>query len=207
MNQSHAEQLQQDLETLRNAVGTGLPFDKTDAKFFVAIGLAALVPAVVGLAGVRSPSVLLASSAAFLVVLAACLTRGYRSTHPSKSCSTSKRREYRPGLWFVLALFPMIGGYIWWAKSLDVSAGARNGTILMFLGAIVAIGAVNDPKRYAMLCVAIPAIAGGLLWPHLEYFQFWTLLWASVGCGMIAAGLLMSRQLKQQEFEAVSEET
>jgi len=33
MSQPRAEQLQQDLETLRSVVGTDLPFDKTDTKF------------------------------------------------------------------------------------------------------------------------------------------------------------------------------
>jgi len=207
VSSSHTQQLRQDLETLRTVVGTGLPFDRADAKRFVAMGLAALLPAVAGLAGVRSPSVLLASCGPFLVVLTVCLIRGYQSTHPSKSCSRAKRREYRPGLWFTLALFPMIGGYNWWARSLDVPAGARNGTVLMFLGVIIALGAINEPKRYAGWCVAIPAIVGGLLWPYLEYFQFWTLLWASLGLGAIASGMLMLRQLSGQEIQAASEET
>ncbi len=207
MSQSHTEQLRQDMKTLRSVVGTELPFDKIDVKCFVAIGLAALLPAIVGLAGVRSPLVLLASTGLFLVVLAACLIRGYRSTHPSKSCSRSKRREYRPGIWFSLALFPMIGGYRWWAASLEVPSGAINGTVMMFLGVIVAIGAISDPKRNASWCVAIPAIIAGLLWPYLEYFQFWTLLWASLGLGMIASSLLMQRQLSGQEIELASEGT
>jgi len=203
MSSSHAQQLQQDLETLRTVVGTELPFDRTDAKHFVAIGLAALLPAVAGLAGVKSGVMLLP----FLVVLTACLIRGYRSTHPSKSCSRAKRREYRPGIWFVLALFPMIEGYNWWARSLDVPSGAIHGTVMMFLGVMIALGAINEPKRYAGWCVAIPAIIAGLLWPYLEYFQFWTLLWASVGFGMIASGLLMLRQLSGQEIQAASEGT
>jgi hypothetical protein len=198
VSQSHTEQLQQDLETLRSLVGTEMPFDKTDAKYFVGIGLAALVPAVFGLAGVREPVVLLASSTAFVVAVIAAVIRGYLSTHPSKRCSSSKRREFRPGMWFTLALLPMIGGYCWWAASLDVPAGARNGTVMMFLGVIVAIGAISDPKRYASWCVAIPAIIGGALWPHLEYFQFWTLLWSSFGLGAIAAGVLMLWQLSGQ---------
>jgi len=207
MSQTNAQQLQQDLETLQTVVGTGLPFDRADAKGFIAIGLASLLPAVAGLAGVQSRSMLLASSGPFLVVLAACLIRGYRSTHPSKSCSRSKRREYRPGMWFTLALFPMIGGYNWWARSLDVPAGARNGTVMMFLGLLIAAGAIIDPKRSAGWCAAIPAIVCGLLWPHLETFQFWTLLWASVGLGMIAAGILMLRQVSGQEIESASEGT
>jgi len=198
VSQSHAEQLNQDLETLRSVVGDEFPFDKIDAKYYVAIGVAALVPAIVGLSDVRSPFLLLASAIPFLILVAACEIRAYRSTHPSKSCSRSKRLEYRPGIWFQVSLFAMICGYLWWATALEVPVGVAGGTALMFLGVIVAMGVAFDPKRVASLCVAIPAIIGGLLWPHLEYFQFWTLVWALFGSGMISSGLLMLRQLSVQ---------
>jgi hypothetical protein len=199
MDRSDSQRLQNDLETLRTVLGTELPFQRVDVRGYLAVGICALLPGLACLAGGRSGWLLLGSSVPFLAALALLLVRNFRATDPSQPCPAAKRREYRLGLPLVILSIPLIFGFHWWASAAGSPAGVRNGCVMLFFGLMLLYQGLYEAGRRAALFVALPAIAAGLLWPFVTYFELWTTMWLATGLGMIAAAMFMRWQLSSYE--------
>jgi hypothetical protein len=195
MSTSDLDRVQGDLATIRSITGVDLPFERFDVLANFAIGCSALLPAVVGGAGVRSPWWLIASAVPFLGVMFAVAWRNYRAAHASRDCPHEKRKEYRRGVPIVLASVPGVVGFHLWATRAGAPAGVANGCVLVFIGVALLFAGLYSEGRRASVIPGIVAIVCGLLWPWCEYYQFWTLLWSATGLAMVTAAAVMHRQL------------
>ena len=199
MDSSQLDQLRDDLSTIRAVTGADLPFDRWDVRGTLVVGCCALLPAVVGAAGVRSRWLLLGSAAPFLVSVIIGLIRNYRATRPSQPCPHEKRKEYRIGIPVMLVCVSLLGAYRFWAIGSGAPAAVTNGSVLIFLGLLLLIEGLYGSGRRSALLPGIAAILGGFMWPYCEHFHFWILLWSCTGVAVIGASAVMHRQLVSTE--------
>lgn len=199
MTSSELDRLRDDLSTIRAVTGVDLPFERFDVRITLVIGCCALLPAIVGAAGVQSRWLLLGSAVPFLASMIIGLIRNYRTTHPSKPCPHEKRKEYRIGVPVMLACLLLLAGFRIWATSAGAPAEVANGSVLFFLGLLLLIEGLYSSGRRSAVFPGVAAIFGGFMWPYCEYFQFWTLLWSCTGVATIGASAVMHRQLVSRE--------
>ena len=199
MNHSDSQRLQNDLATLRTLLQFELPFERFDVRALLAMGVTALLPAAVGLAGGSDPRLLLASCGPYLAVLGYSLIRNYLGASPGRPCPAAKRREYRVGLPIMLLSLVFLLGSVQWAKAAGAPGPVADAYFMLFLGWLLFYQGLYEPGRRANLLIAVPTIGVALAWPFVPGVAIWNALWLSIGLGMIAAAAFMRWQLQTLE--------
>jgi hypothetical protein len=195
MDRSDSQRLRNDLGMFRMLLGFELPFEHFDVRALFSMGLAALLPAIVGAAGGQDPRVLLAACGPYLALFGYFLIRNYLRASRNPSCPAAKRREYRVGLPIMLFSLVFLWGSVRWAKAAGAPGPVADAYFLLFLGWLLLYQGLHESGRRANLLIAVPVIGVALVWPFVSGFVLWTLLWLAIGLGMIAAAACMRWQL------------
>lgn len=145
MSDAELQRVQADLETLRQAAGVELPFQRQDIWWpNLVYGLAGLVIAAIGWwVPVEYRWVALLPAAVVLGVWAYLA----RSAHRQRATTPARWREYRYGLWWLVLFAPIFIGYLLWQAWLGMSMMAVTATAVFFLGLGMAWIALVDRTR------------------------------------------------------------
>jgi hypothetical protein len=198
--------VQEDLATVRAALGTELPYDRSHIAMYLAgtgLGVLLIVLALFGLEMYVRP--VIGGSVALMLLAWAVQVRylrAHRDTAPARW-----RWGRKEGVASVPAILLLVG-YVVWVATLARSRGEwgpRNAFMLgsavfFFLGVAGCAWVVADFRRWHLLGASASLLFAGLLMPLcMTRSQFYLLLGVMCAGGGLASALLLSWQLRQHE--------
>lgn len=194
MSATNLHRVQEDLATIRRAVGLELPFGRADVLIAFCLGPAGLFALVWTLIphGLKPHWGLLPMVAVVIAYTIAARVRFRRGS----GLSPSRRREYT----FALILMVVVGGlslvYRIWAGPLGLTFVTRAAIAIFFAGMLSATLALSHPGRIAGLGLAIPLLVAGVLMPYVAIPPA-GVFGAAMAVGGPVAGIIQWRQLRR----------
>jgi hypothetical protein len=186
MSQLEINRIREDLETIREAAGMGLPFGWEDVWLNLALVPWGLILSAAGLFGLLESRVLMALMAMpGLGVVMAVVGLRYRFRR-STGRSPVRRLEYDLSLSAGLLYGVLTGVFLAWAESSGQPTGMTVGLASAMCGGLCAVLAATSPGRRYWSAAAVVLIAYGLVHPLCSPRQ----LDVAEGAAMVASGLL-----------------
>ena len=191
--------IQADLSIIQEAIGGGLPFDRTEARAIGLGSLLALPAALWGLLGsARSPFPELVIVVTLLAIYVASSALGKRA-HNDRHEQPIRWREHKLSLFLVLLLSIAALAYLGVSLWNDLSWNVAMATAIFFAGISAVAIAVVDRSRLYLLGGAIPTLIYGVFFPLYDSRQLLlaTAAWIAASC--LATSALMFRQLNDRD--------
>jgi hypothetical protein len=202
------QRLQDDLATVRAALGTELPYDRSHVVLYFLSAALALPLGGLELLGVETYIRPVLFGCIALLIMAWFLQIRYLRT----------RRLEAPALWrwgrketiaSLLAITLLVGYVIWvatqargqgrWGRS---EAFALASSILFFLGSCAAVWVTFDHRRWHLLGAAAALLGAGLSLPLCSTLrQFYLVMAIMILTGGLSSGLLLLWQIHRHEVE------
>ncbi|MFZ5832721.1 MAG: hypothetical protein ACOY3P_21750 [Planctomycetota bacterium] len=199
MSERDIGRLREDLDTMRQAAGIDLPFNRRDVWVLAPVGCAAgLAIAAIGWWQPSEYRMLAAIPAAVLVVAWLQLAR---SAHTRRAIEPVRWREMRYGLLCLLLVVPPFVGFLLWEAMSGMPAKAVVSSALFFMGLAIAWFAVVDRTRRSYFGAALPMILFGLAVPFLDPRGIRTGAGLMVVGAALATAAIQLWQLRQQRME------
>ncbi len=186
--------IQQDLTTIRSALASGYPFDRTTCAAWLGIAFVSLLAAVASM--VHSPALGAVSGGAALLLVAAVIVW---------TVQAGRRRASKPATWrevrtvaiAKLVVGPVVVAFIIWQYRLGAPAAMIVSLISFLVGTVALIYATTQPWRRVGFGLAAPLLALGVAAPvvapeTIPLAAAWTGVAAGVLCASIVALQLRS---------------
>ncbi|MDR3633242.1 MAG: hypothetical protein P4L84_05350 [Isosphaeraceae bacterium] len=183
MGQAEIKRIREDLETIREAAGMGLPFGWEDVWLNLALVPCGLILSTAGAFGPPESRMLMAMPGLGAVVAVVCLRYRFRR---STGRSPVRRREYDLALGAGLLYGVVAGVFLAWTKSSGLPTRMTGGVATAMAGALCAVLAATSPGRRYWSAAALVLIAYGLVHPLCSPRQ----LVVAGGAAMAVSGLL-----------------
>jgi hypothetical protein len=183
MGQMEINRIREDLETIREAAGMGLPFGWEDVWLNLALVPCGLILSTAGVFGPPESRTLMVMPGQALVLAVVGLRYRFRK---STGRSPVRRREYDLVLGAGLLYGVLARVFLAWAKSLGQPTGMTRGVATAMAGGLCAVLAATSPGRRYWSAAAVVLIAYGLVHPLCSPRQ----LAVAGGAAMMVAGLL-----------------
>jgi hypothetical protein len=200
------QRIQEDLATVKAALGTELPYDRSHvALYLLGSGLGVLLAGLplLGL-GVYVRPVLFV----YVGLLVAAWLAQIRHLRTRRAAAPALWRWGRKEAVASLVAIALLVGYVVWAATLARWQGqwglreavAMASAVLFFLGTFGCMWVAVDRRRWHLLGGAAALVAGGALLPLCATReQFYVLVGAMVFAGGMSSGLLLLWQLRRHE--------
>jgi hypothetical protein len=162
MSQPDLDRVRNDLETIRNAAGVGLPFSRDDVRtglWCAACGLLICAWAVIG---PRESRWLLYIPLSIAVLACA---HSYVTARRKRHHEPVRWREHRLSIIASAVAVPAAIGYLFWERHVGVPRGMSGAASVFFIGVGLTVFAMLEPRRRYFLGGAIPLMAFGLAIP------------------------------------------
>ena len=183
MSQAEINRIREDLETIREAAGLGLPFGWEDVWLNLAGVPCGLIVSAAGVFGAPEWRSLMAMPALGVVVAAVGLRYRFRR---STGRSAVRRREYDLAFGAYLLYGVLTGVFLAWAESSGQPTRIMEGFATAMGGALFAVLAATSPGRRYWSAVAVVFIVYGLVQPLCSPRQ----LDVAGGAVLVVCGLL-----------------
>ena len=183
MSQAEINRIREDLETIREAAGLGLPFGWEDVWLNLAGVPCGLIVSAAGVFGAPEWRTLMAMPALGMVVAAVGLRYRFRR---STGRSPVRRREYDLAFGAYLLYGVLTDVFLAWAASSGQPTRIMEGFATAMGGALFAVLAATSPGRRYWSAAAVVFIASGLVQPHCSPRQ----LDVTAGAALVVLGLL-----------------
>jgi hypothetical protein len=194
MGETEINRIREDLETIREAAGMGLPFGWEDVWLNLALVPWGLILSTAGLFGLPESRVLMSIPGLGVVVAVVGLRYRFRK---STGRSPVRRREYDLVLGAGLLYGVLTGVFLEWAKSSGQPIRMTGGLATALAGGLCAVLAATSPGRRYWSAAAVVLLAYGLVQPLCSSQQ----LSVGGGAAMVVSGLLaaaiQARQLRR----------
>jgi hypothetical protein len=200
------QRIQDDLATVRSALGTELPHDHSHAMMcLLGAGLGVLLAGLplLGLQAHVRPALL-----AYIAFMVAAWVAQIRHLRARRAESPARWRWGRAELAGSLVAIVLLVGYVAWVGTLRRWQGqwglkeafALASTVFFFLGACGCAWVAIDHRRWPNLGAAVALVAAGVLIPLCETREaFYVLLGSAIFVGGMASGLLLLWQIRRHE--------
>jgi hypothetical protein len=183
MSQAEIHRIREDVETIREAAGLGLPFGWEDVWLNLAVVPCGLIVSAAGVFGAPEWRTLMAMPGLGVVVAAVGLRYRFRR---STGRSPVRRREYDLAFGAGLLYGVLAVVFLWWAKSLGQPTRMMGGVATAMAGGLCAVLAATSPGRRYWSAAAVVLIAYGLVQPLCSPRQ----IAVAGGAAMVVSGLL-----------------
>lgn len=206
MQPESLQRVQDDLATVKTALGAELPYDRSHVALYLlgaGAGVVLIGLLLLGLQSYVSP-VLCAYSA---LMVAAWVVQ-VRHLRARRAEAPTRWRWGRKEAAASLVAIVLLVGYVVWAGTLARWQGqwgrrealAMASAVFFFLGTFGCIWVAVDRSRWSILGCAATLMTAGLLMPLCEtYEQFYLLVGGMVFVGGMSSGLLLLWQLRRHE--------
>jgi hypothetical protein len=206
MQSEPLQRVQDDLATVKAALGTELPFDHSHvALYFLGAGLGLVLAGmlVLGLGEYVRPALL-----GYIGLMLLAWLAQVRHLHAGRALKPSLWRWGRKEVTGSLVASVLLVGYVVWVATLARWQGqwtrreafALASAVLFSIGAAGCVWVVIDRRRWHVLGCAAALVLAGLLLPLCETLdQFYLLVGGLVFLGGLSSGLLLLWQLRRHE--------
>jgi hypothetical protein len=206
MSSEPLQRIQDDLATVKAALGTGLPYDRSHVVLYLLSAVVALPLGGLALFGLESSvRPVLFTCIAFFVAAWFVQIRHLRA-----------RRVEAPALWrwgrkemiaSLVAIALLVGYVVWVATQAQwqgrwgrPEAFALASSILFSLGCCAAVWVFVDVRRWHLLGGAVALVSAGVLLPLASTLRhFYLILAAMILVGGLSSGLLLLWQIRRYE--------
>jgi hypothetical protein len=188
------ERIRGDLETLRQAAGLDLPFEKADIRTNLWVAACGVC---VALWAALAPWENRALVAAPLVLAVGGALWSARQAHLHRASKPSPWREHRIGLFAALILLPLAVAYMQWEKHLGIPRQQAGAGSVFFVGVAALIVALVDRRRISYLAAGIPLMAFGVAIPLISRQQVALAGGVCMAVACLAAAAIQTVQLRQ----------
>ena len=200
------QRIQNDLATVKAALGTELPYDRSHvALYFLGAGLGVLLAGLtlLGLQAYVRPALLAGCG---LMVAAWMVQVHHLRAHRAEA--PARWRWGRKELGASLVAIVLLVGYVVWVGTLGRWQGrwgrheafAMASSVLFFLGTLGAVWVAVDRCRWSILGAAAALAGAGLVIPLCETLdQFYLVLGGTIFVAGLSSGLLLRWQLRRHE--------
>ncbi|MFO0843583.1 MAG: hypothetical protein U0797_14475 [Gemmataceae bacterium] len=206
MQQEPLRRVQDDLATMKAALGTGLPHDRSHAAlYFLGAGFGALL-VVLALSGLEAYA--RQALASYLALMLAAWAAQMRHLRSRRCEAPAAWRWGRKEVVACVAAMALLVGYVVWTAALGRGQGrwglheamALASPLAFCLGAACVTWVAVDRPRWPNLGVAVALLVVGSLAPLCESrAQFYSLAGVSTLAGGVTSGLLLLWQLRRHE--------
>jgi hypothetical protein len=206
MTRAPIERLQDDLATLKAALGTELPYDRTHvAMYLFGAGIGVLLAALVWL---DLLAYLRPALAVYLGIMLLAWLAQVRHLRAGRAARPARWRWGRTELVASLVAIVLLVGYVVWVAAVgrwqgqwDIpQAFALASSVFFFLGAGGCAWVAADRRRWHLLGAAVILLLGGAVMPLCETRQqFYLVVGGMCALGGTSSGLLLLLQLRRHE--------
>jgi len=162
MSQTDLNRVRDDLDTMKQAAGIGLPFGREDVRMGIWLAVCGILISAWALLGpweYRQVVFIPLGLAILVAARTAAAARRQRGSEPARW------REHRLSLVGLLVILPIVFGYMRWERQLGLPREVVGAAAVFFTGAGLLVFAVADPKRRYVAGAAIPLMVTGLAIP------------------------------------------
>jgi hypothetical protein len=181
--QAEIVRIREDLQTIREAAGMGLPFGWADVWLSLALVPCGLIRSAAGVFGPPESRTLMAMPGLGLIMAMVGLRYRFRR---SSGRSPVRRREYDLALGAGLLYGLLAGFFVAWAKRSGQPTGMTGAVATAMAGGLCAVLAATSPGRRYWSAPAMVLIAYGLAYPLCSPRQ----LVVAGGAALVVSGLL-----------------
>ena len=194
MGQAEINRIREDLETIREAAGMGLPFGWEDVWLNLALVPCGLIESAAEVFGPPERRMLMAMPALGVVVAAVGLRYRFRK---STGRSPVRRREYDLALRAGLLYAVLAGVFLAWAKSSGQPIQMMGGVATAMAGGLCAVLATTSPGRRYWSAAAVVLIAYGLVQPLCSPRQLAVAGSTAMGVAGLLTAAIQAEQLRR----------
>ena len=193
MSNADLDRLRNDIESIREVAGLGLPFGWEDVALSLALAPCGVALALVGAFAPQGYARLGLLPALGVVLAGVSLRIRFRR---GTGRSPARRREYTLGLAAGLLYGTLAGAYLAWARSVGEPTRMTEALAVSLAGGLCAVLAMTGPGRRSLFAAAATLIAYGLVLPFCSPRQVVVAGGVAVALAGLAGAAIQAWQLR-----------
>jgi len=204
MADADLQQMREDLDTIRDVVGTELPYGQQDVMGMVFIGVLALITAIVSLVPWGFNPIV--NQLLGMMVILGCVGVTVRYYRNKSVRTVQKDRETSRVTVFasVASLLALV--FVIWSKiALQLDMAILASIYFYIFGSALFLFALTESRRRMYLAIAVPFLVLGLVRPFIPGSMQFTGIATALSLGAFGCAIAMSRTLRRQEVAVVTD--
>jgi hypothetical protein len=205
MAQAGIERIQFDLDTIRDVVGTDLPYRRKDIRDMVSIGLIWLIATIATLLLLYIDSMAIRLTCAVIVVLVGVGITLRKFGNTSQYTVPEIREAARVNIFTRYAsLLAFV--FVFWSKLvLHIDMAILSSVYLYLFGSALFLFAITEIRRRLYLAVAVPFLLLALVRPLIPMYMLFPCLAAIMSLGSFSCAITIHLSLQRQEATVVTD--